>query len=302
MSDFEAGVSNGRAMKKWIQLLVRKVSALVALTVLGGLFGATLVRYSPGYGVDERELDTRLNRASVEAIRDAHHQNPNVLRYYAGYLGAAIHGDFGTSESLQRPISELVKERFFATARTVLLGLACAWTAAFVLAALGQFFGGWVFEISSTLFSGMLLALPSTIVALLFVYFRWPVFLAIACVTFPKLFRYIHNLLAQAYEQPHVLAARARGIGTTRIFLRHVLSFAAPALFALLGVSTSMAFGAAIPIEALSDSPGIGQLAWFAAINRDLPLIMNLTLIVTLITVASNSLADYSRQVVAREA
>ena len=73
-------------------------------------------------------------------------------------------------------------------------------------------------------------------------------------------------------------------------------------LFALLGVSTSMAFGAAIPIEALSDSPGIGQLAWFAAINRDLPLIMNLTLIVTLITVTSNSLADYSRQVVAREA
>jgi len=52
-----------------------------------------------------------------------------------------------------------------------------------------------------------------------------------------------------------------------------------------------MAFGAAIPIEALCDSPGVGQLAWQAALNRDLPLIINVTLLITLLTVAVNSLA-----------
>jgi len=57
-----------------------------------------------------------------------------------------------------------------------------------------------------------------------------------------------------------------------------------------------MAFGAAIPIEALCDSPGIGQLAWQAALNRDLPLIMNLTLLVTIVTVATNSLANVSSE------
>jgi ABC-type dipeptide/oligopeptide/nickel transport system permease component len=61
-----------------------------------------------------------------------------------------------------------------------------------------------------------------------------------------------------------------------------------------------LGFGTAVPIEALSDSAGIGQLAWFAAINRDLPLIMNLTLVVGLITVACNSLADYSSKLIAR--
>jgi len=59
-----------------------------------------------------------------------------------------------------------------------------------------------------------------------------------------------------------------------------------------LGVSLSMGFGAAIPIEALCDSPGIGQLAWQAALNRDLPLIMTVTLLVTVITVGANSLSD----------
>ena len=63
-----------------------------------------------------------------------------------------------------------------------------------------------------------------------------------------------------------------------------------------LGVSLAVAFGAAIPIEALCDSPGVGQLAWQAALNRDLPLIMNLTLLVTLITVAANMLANVAHE------
>jgi len=157
-------------------------------------------------------------------------------------------------------------------------------------------------ESSGTLLSGFLLSLPAAVVALLFVYLRAPVFLAIAVVLFPKLFRFTQNLLLQASGQPHVLAAQARGVARARIFLRHILAPASAGLLALLGASTSMGFGTAIPIEALSDSAGIGQLAWFAAINRDLPLIMNLTLVVTLITVASNSIADYSARLVSRQA
>ena len=41
--------------------------------------------------------------------------------------------------------------------------------------------------------------------------------------------------------------------------------------------------------------------SWFAAINRDLPLIMNLTLVVTLVTVACNSAADYSSKLISRQ-
>jgi len=70
------------------------------------------------------------------------------------------------------------------------------------------------------------------------------------------------------------------------------LPIAAPPLLALLGVSFAIAFGAAIPIEALCDSPGLGQLAWQAALSRDLPLIVNVTLVVCLVMLAANSLAD----------
>ena len=286
---------------KWFATLLRRLLALMLLTLVGGFLAATLVRYSPGYGTDERELDPRLSQGSVEWMRSQHRQDSNLFRYYGEYVRAAVHGDFGNSESLHRPIAQLLAERFQVTLRSVSLAVFIAWSAAFALAALSWLVGGWFFDLSCTLISGFVLSLPAAIVALLFVYLRAPVFLAIAVVLFPKLFRFIHNLLSHASGQPHVLAAKARGIARSRIFLRHILAPSIATLVALLGTSTSLGFGTAVPIEALSDSAGIGQLAWFAAINRDLPLIMNLTLVVTLITVACNSLADYSSRLIARQ-
>lgn len=269
---------------------------LVALCLLGGLLSASLVRFAPGYGMDERELDPRFSRASIEAIRNSRRLNGGLLSYYAHYLAKALHGDFGTSEWLQQPISSLIKERFPVTAKSVLIGVSLAWGLSLVISVASVLFRGLFFDISGTLVSGILIALPAAVVAIFSVYLRAPVSLAIAVVTFPKLFRYLRNLLTHSYAQPYILSAHARGLGQTRILFHHVFPLASPALFALFGVSLSMAFGAAIPIEALCDSPGVGQLAWQAALNRDLPLIMNLTLLITLITVAANLLASIAHE------
>jgi peptide/nickel transport system permease protein len=279
-------------MRQGIHKIGWWVVMIVALSLFGGLMSATLVRFAPGYGIDERELDPRLNHASLEAIRSSHRLNSGLLSYYGNYLRGAVHGNLGTSAWLQRPIASLIKERFPVTARSVLTGVLLAWAAALAVALAGVFFRGSFFEISGTLVSGLLIAVPAAVVAMFTVYLQAPVSLAIGVVTFPKLFRYLQNLLSDAYQQPHVLAAQARGIGRAAIVFRHVVPSAAPAIFALLGVSLSIAFGAAIPIEALCDSPGIGQLAWQAALNRDLPLIINLTLLITVVTVAANSLAN----------
>src|SRR5215510_14676746 len=103
-------------MTATIQRIVGRLLMLAAVCLLGGLLSASLVRFSPGYGVDERELDPRLSQASVEAIRNSHRLNGGLLSYYAHFLAGAMHGDFGTSGWLQRPISSLIKERFPVTA------------------------------------------------------------------------------------------------------------------------------------------------------------------------------------------
>jgi len=279
-------------MKGLIYRAARRILALVLLCLLGGLLGATLVRFAPGYGVDERELDPRLSQQTLESIRASSRANSSLLAYYRQFLRGVVHGDLGNSQWLQQPIASLVRERFPVTLRSVLFGTFLAWMAALVASLIVSLFPNFAIEVSGTLLTGVFIALPVAVVAMLAVYTGAPVSIAIAAVLFPKLFRYLRNMLAHAYAQPHVLAAQARGIARGRILSHHVFPNVSLALFALLGVSLSMAFGAAIPIEALCDSPGIGQLAWQAALNRDLPLIMNLTLLTTLISVGANWLAN----------
>jgi peptide/nickel transport system permease protein len=278
-------------MTPWILKFAQKLILLAALAIAGALLCATMVRFAPGYGVDESDLDFRLSQSSRDAIRGEHQLGGGLLHYYGSYIAALLHGNLGTSAFLQRPVAGLLKERAPLTARAVLSGLATAWIAASILSLLTIRFQSWPLEYSATVVTGLLIALPTAVVALLCLYVRAPVFLGIAVILLPKLFRYQHNILAQASAQPFVLAARARGVSGNRILFRHVIPVAQHPLVALLGVSASMALGAAIPLEALSDSPGVGQLAWQAALNRDLPLLTSITLFLALLTVGVNFVA-----------
>ena len=271
---------------------LRRLLFLFCLGMGGAFLSATLVRFAPGYGVQERELDPRWSAQSIEALRHKQMLQEGLASYYLHYLISLAHGDLGESDSLKRSVRELLRQRLPVTGSSVIRGLSVAWLVAMLLASLGLASRGGPYEASSTAFSSLLLSLPSAVVAMLAVQLRAPVFLAIGVVVFPRLHRYIRSLLVRSYDQPHVLAARARGLGGGAIFWRHVLPIAAPPLLALLGVSFTIAFGAAIPIEALCDSPGLGQLAWQAALSRDLPLIVNITLVVSLVMFGANSLAD----------
>jgi len=272
--------------------LGRKLAMLGVLALLGALLCATMIRFAPGYGADERELDSRLSQESRDAIRSEYGAAETLPHYYRRYVSGLLLGDLGTSVFLQRPVAQLLSERAPLTARSVGFGLLAAWIGSSILGLLAIRFPNATLNYSAMALTGFLIALPAAVIALLFAFWRAPVFLGIALVTFPKLYRYQHNLLTQAQSQPFAFAARTRGVSENRILFRHVIPLVWAPVLALVGASSSMAFGAAIPLEALSDSPGMGQLAWQAALNRDLPLLTSITLCVTVLTVGVNFLAD----------
>jgi peptide/nickel transport system permease protein len=266
--------------------------ALVATVLLGGLLSATLVRLAPGFDVDERELDPHLNTESVQALRDARHQNGNVLKFYFSYMKRAAHGDLGTSLALGQPVRTLLRDRAPLTVRLLTLGLGLAWLLTLTLALSAAWLRLSVYDTLTTVVSGTFLCLPAAVLALLSVLWNVPGSLAIALIVFPHTYRYARNLLVKAYSRPHIVTARAKGLGEARILFWHVVPVVTPQLLAVAGVSVSLAVGAAIPVEALCGLAGIGQLAWQAALARDLPLLVNITILVTLVTLLANSGAD----------
>jgi len=277
-------------------MLWRKIArhgvAMLATVLLGGLLSAAMVRLAPGFDVDEAQLDPHLNGQSIQSLRQARLEQRNIFRFYWHALQRAVRGDLGTSISLGQPVTTLIRERAPLTLRLAGVGLLLSWTVAMTLALSAAWLRSSTCDAMGTVISGTFLCIPAAVLALLSVLWNLPGALAIALFVFPRLYRYARNLLAKVYSQPHIVTARAKGLSELRILFWHVIPVAGPQLLALAGVSVSIAIGAAIPVEALCGLAGVGQLAWQAALARDLPLLTNLTILVTLVTLLANSAAD----------
>jgi peptide/nickel transport system permease protein len=272
--------------------IARHLLSIAGLVLLGGLISATLVRLAPGFDTDERQFDPRLSAESVHALRETRAEEQNVLRFYIGYLRGTLHGDLGVSHALGQPIRTLLRQRWPVTVRIVGIGLLLGWMLAAALAVGVSLIRRPASELLGTTLSGAFLCVPAAVLALLSVVLNAPGYFAVALIVFPKIYRYTRNLLAKTYSLPFLTAARARGLGEVRILFRHALPVIGPQMIALAGITVSIALGASIPVESLCGLPGIGQLAWQAALARDLPLLVNITVLVTLVTLLANSGAD----------
>jgi peptide/nickel transport system permease protein len=265
---------------------------MAILLLIGGLAAATLVRFAPGFDSDEQQLDSRLSSESVQALRAQREAEHDVVHYYVSFLNSALHGEFGQSRTLNRPVRELMSERLPVTARLIGIGLLSGWSLGLLLAFSAGMVRLGTYDVLTTAVSGLFLCVPSAALALIFVYTNAPASLAVALIVFAHVFRYWRNLLSQSYRLPHIITARAKGLGSFKILLFHILPVSAPQLFAVAGISVSVALGAAIPVEALCGVAGIGQLAWQAALGRDLPLLVTLTFLVAAVTLLANTASD----------
>jgi peptide/nickel transport system permease protein len=271
--------------------LARQALILIATLLIGGFLACLLLRYGPGFGIDERDLDQRYSSATLEALHKARAGEENIAQFYFNYIRNATRGDLGISTSLQQPVGKLISNRIPATLRLLSLGLLAAWIPGLFLGLAAALNPRGPIPLVSELLSGFFLCFPAAVLALLLFLVGGPASIVIAAAIFPHVYRYSRILLSESLGQPQVLAAAARGIPRSAILFRYVLRPTLAPLAALLGVSITLAFTAAIPVEVVCDVPGLGQLAWKAALARDLPLLAAMTLIVTGVTLTANTAA-----------
>jgi len=265
---------------------------LLLTLLVGCFFAATLVRVAPGFGVDEEQLDIRLSTQSVESIRNSQAAKESLPAFYADFATRLLHGDLGTSRTLQQPVKQLISDRLPETLKSVSLALIFGWTLGISLAMISVAARSRAADAFFSFSCGVLLCIPAALWALLFLLARAPERLILGLIVFPKVYNFSRNLLLRGANDLHVLSAHARGLSTVRILAWHIFPPAAPQLLAVLGISVSITLAAAVPVEALCDLPGIGQLAWKAALGRDLYLLTTLSILVTAMTLLANSVCE----------
>ncbi|MGE0443127.1 MAG: ABC transporter permease [Gemmatimonadales bacterium] len=107
-----------------------------------------------------------------------------------------------------------------------------------------------------------------------------------------ELIRYLRNAVAAAAGAPHVVPARARGVPGPAIVGRHVTRNALLPVLTVLGLQVPLLVGGAAITETVFSWPGMGRLGVEAALGRDYPLVMGITLVVAVTVVVANLALD----------
>ena len=107
--------------------------------------------------------------------------------------------------------------------------------------------------------------------------------------------RLTRGSMIETMRENYVRTARAKGIGPRRTLIVHTLKGALLPVIAYLGPATAGIITGSILIETVFAVPGIGRHFVDAALNRDYPLVMGITLLYGGLLIMFNILTDLVR-------
>jgi peptide/nickel transport system permease protein len=109
------------------------------------------------------------------------------------------------------------------------------------------------------------------------------------CVLFTRLLK--GDMMA-TLQQDHVLSARARGLPTWRILLRHALRQSSFSLVTVSGVVIGRLIGGTVLVEAIFSLPGMGTMVITAIHSRDYIVVQAMVLLTAVIYLLINTAVD----------
>ena len=248
---------------------------------------------------------------------------PVHVRYLA-WLEKILQGDWGFSYINKRPVMNVILERFPATLLLTLTGYGLSAILALLLGLASALRAGSRFDASLNGLSYLLYSMPTFLVALLamqvfsvwlgcfpsarmvsvnepvafmpYVLDRMRHLILPACVLavghMAAFYAYFRSSLQESMNEDYVLTARAKGLTERDIILRHALRNSLLPFITQVGLIIPFLIGGSVVVESIFAWPGIGKLAYDAALRADYMLLMGLTLFTSLLVILGNLLAD----------
>jgi peptide/nickel transport system permease protein len=116
--------------------------------------------------------------------------------------------------------------------------------------------------------------------------------LVLAAFNVSLLTRYTRSAVLEVVGNDYVRAARAKGLPERTVVRRHILRAALPSVITVLGLVFANVLTGAVLVENIFSWPGIGQYAYQAAVNVDVPAIAGVSLFVAVVYITVNFVVD----------
>ena len=313
-----------------LSYIVRRLSLAVPTLFLVSVIIFLLVRFIPGDILDLIAMSMegragRMDRAAVE--HELGLDVPIVVQYgrwigvvpqREGGLSGILQGDLGDSLWKRTPIMDEVLARLPVTLELGLMGVAIGLTIAVpigVYSAVRQ--DSWGDYIGRS-FAILCISVPGFWVATMVIVFPsiwWgytPPILLIPFTEDPqgnlKMFiipaatlgmvlsgvtmRMLRGTMLEVLRQDYVRTAWSKGLAENLIIRRHALKNALIPVVTLVGFQIPIMVGGTVIIETIFNLPGMGQLLWNAALNRDYPVVSGVMFIIGSVVLLNNLIID----------
>jgi peptide/nickel transport system permease protein len=251
--------------------------------------------------------------ATAQTVANIRHQlgldQPMLVQFWT-YLHNLLSGNLGRSYAQKTDVWTLIVARLPATLTLMFAGIVVEVVLGLMLGTIAAVRRGGFVDRAVMMASFVGVSAPQFVVALLLLYvfavtlgwFPMSGYGTLAHVVLPATTlgvlgagwyaRVVRSAMIDVLNQDYVRTARAKGLSSRRIVFRHALPNAILPVIAMIGIDIGQFMGGVVVVEAVYGWPGIGQLAWQAIQQVDIPIIMGVTLVSALAIVIGNLLAD----------
>lgn len=229
---------------------------------------------------------------------------------YGRYLWQLAHGDFGQSFKFQAPVRRIILERYPATLQLAFLALVVCAAIAIPAGMIAAYRRGQAADRTVGVFTLFGLAFPNfalgPVLILLFsielgvlpvsgrggpLYYVLPA-ATLGAALAAILTRMVRGSMLQELSSDYVRTARAKGLSTGAVLVRHAFRNALIPIITILGLQFGTLLAGTIVTETIFSWPGIGRLTVQAISARDYPLLQGCILVIAVSYVAVNLLTD----------
>jgi peptide/nickel transport system permease protein len=307
-----------------IRRLITGLLTLFLVTILVFL----LIHLAPGDALAEGMAESGLQQFTPEGmaqLRHMYHLDQPLYRQYMLWLTDLLHADLGRSLADRQPVVDKIRARLGISFQLNSLALGLMVVLAVPIGALAAWRPGSRFDRYSALATYMFYALPVFWAGLLLqlcfaIHLNWlplaglvsdgsellslparlvdrlaHLALPVVCLSYGGLAflsRFVRATLIDNAAGEATRAARARGLSEFAVLIRHGFRQAAVPMLTLAGLLLPALVSGSVIVETIFAIPGLGRLFIDAAFARDLPVLMGLTLLSGVATLAGIIAAD----------
>jgi peptide/nickel transport system permease protein len=301
--------------------IVQRIAIAVPLLLAISVITFTFINVAPGDPITAMiSPEDQLNEKDLQRMRAALGLDRPIPVRYVLWLGQAVQGNFGYSYATGQPVSQRIGVRIGPTLELMGVALMVSTVVGVLFGVLAavRVYSFWDYFLSIVSLFG--LSIPGFFFALVALYIfaaRLQVLPAFGMATgtgpvalgdhlvhlilpatvlslelMASLTRYARSAMLEVLKSDFVTTARAKGLRERAVIWRHAFRAALLPLITIVSLRLPLLVGGAIIIETMFQWPGIGLLAIQAIQQRDYPVLMGLTFLVSALVLGSNLLAD----------